>query len=67
MTRWRHLARIIHERFYYNREIAAMTRIRRAGSLRDFATYRSSTPRALAAPHARFATQLLDFATNRHK
>lgn len=46
---------------------SATTSLWLAGSLRDFTTYRSSTPRAHAAPHARFATRLFDFATSRHK
>ncbi|HEV8329063.1 MAG TPA: hypothetical protein VGQ08_16425 [Nitrospiraceae bacterium] len=46
------LARIIHERFCYNRGLAAATSLRRAGSSLAPSTYCSSTPRGLAAPHA---------------
>ena len=61
------LARIIHERFCYNRGLAAATSLRRTDSPLAPSTYCSSTPRGLAAPHARLATRLHDFATNRHE
>ncbi len=68
------IARIIHERFYYNRGFAAATSLhaaaaacRRAGSPLSRSTYRRGTPPSLVAPRARLATRLRDFATNRHE
>ncbi|MEK7352646.1 MAG: hypothetical protein AAB177_17365, partial [Nitrospirota bacterium] len=61
------LARIIHEHFCCNRGFAAATSLRRAGSPLGPSTYCTSTRRGLAAPHARLATRLRDFATNRHE
>ena len=49
------LARIIHEHFCCNRGFATATGLRRAGSPLAPSTYCSSTPRGLAAPHARLA------------
>ena len=61
------LARIIHEHFCCNREFAAATSLWRAGSPKAPSTYCANTPRGLATPHARLATRLRDFATNRHE
>jgi len=61
------LARIIHERFYYNRRSAATTSLRPAGSPLGPSPYYTSTHRVLKAPRAGLATRLSDFATNRHE
>ncbi|CAE6745979.1 hypothetical protein NSPZN2_20010 [Nitrospira defluvii] len=61
------LARIIHDRFCSNRRSAAATSLRPTGSPLGPSTYCTSTPRALTAPRAGFATRLDDFATNRHE
>ena len=54
--------RMIHERFCCNRGFAAATSLRQAGSPLAPSTYCSSTPRGLAAPHARLAR---DYAISR--
>ncbi len=62
-----HLARIIHEHFCCNRQSAATTSLRSAGSPLGPSTYCTSTPRGLTAPRAGLATRLSNFATNRHE
>ncbi len=68
------LAHIIHEHSCCNRRFAAATSLhaaaaacRRAGSPLSPSTYCSSTSRSFAAPRARLASRLRDFATNRHE
>ena len=68
------LAHIIHEHFCCNRGFAAATSLhaataacRRAGSPLSPSTYCSSTSRSFAAPRARLAARLRNFATNRHE
>jgi hypothetical protein len=61
------LARIIHERFYYNRRSAATTSLRPVGSPLGPSPYYTSMHRVLNAPRAGLATRLSDFATNRHE
>ena len=58
---------LIFMSFCCNREFAAATSLRRAGSPLAPSTYCSRTPRCLTAPHARLATRLPDWATNRHE
>jgi len=60
-------ARIIHERFCWNRRSAAATSLRAAGSPLGPSTYCTSTPRDLRPPRAALATRLRDFATNHHE
>jgi len=66
MTKVVSRARIIHERFCCNRRSAATTSLRPAGSPLGPSPYCTSTHRVLKAPRAGLATQLNDFATNRH-
>jgi hypothetical protein len=61
------LARVIHEHFCCNRQSAATTSLRSAGSPLEPSTYCTSTPWVLGAPRAALATRLSDFATNRHE
>jgi hypothetical protein len=61
------LARIIHEHFCYNCGSAAATSLRPAGSPLGPSPYCTSTHRVLTAPHAGLATQLSEFAMNRHE
>jgi hypothetical protein len=68
------LARIIHERFYFNRGFAAATSPDAVARHPDRRARRSvgrhtvlSMPPFLAAPRACLAWRLRDFATNRHE
>jgi hypothetical protein len=68
------LAHIIHERFCFNRDLAAATSLaaactRPGGRARPSRPQRtvSSTLQPLGAPRARLDWQLRNFATNRHE
>ena len=59
--------RIIHERFYCNRQSAAATGLRSADSPIGPPLYSTSTHQVLLAPYAGLATRLSNFATNLHE
>jgi TonB family protein len=63
----RGLVRMIHEHFCCNRQSAAATGLRSAGTPLGPSPYCTSTYRGLRASRAGLATRLIDFATNRHK
>ena len=62
-----YLARMIYEHFCYNRQSAATTSLRSAGSPLGPSTYCTSMHQFLRGPCAGLATRLSDFATNRHE
>jgi hypothetical protein len=61
------LTRIIHEHFCCNRQSTATTSLRPECSPLEPSPYCTSTHRVLRTPRAGLATQLSDFATNRHE
>ena len=67
MTKIVSQARIIHERFCYNRRSAATTSLRPRGSPLGPSPYRKSTTRVLTAQRVGLAARLCDFATNRRE